>query len=137
MTVKTYIEENDLCLLRMDKQFFIGTIDLPQKEWTIEQYNDWLYKATPNLISLNDKYVPQLIRHSGFIIEHTMGGCRKYYADKHSCGQDYFNSKFNFKDLLLDLLNLEKSQYINTFFKYFEQFYKETTPPTNTPTPPL
>ena len=125
MKIETHSKENDLCLLRYDdKYYYIGCIDLPQDTWTIGQYNEWRCKYTFNLISLTDNFVPQVLPNSGLVVECALGDVCNYYAEKHYCGHENFNKNGKFKDLLIELLSLEKSQYIHTFRSWVESFYK-------------
>lgn len=107
MKIKTYDKENDLCLIKAfdGDHYFLGCIDLPQKEWSIDKYNDWAYKTTSNLISLEDNYIPQIITNASIKICYTLSDTMRYWKIHYNSNSEPENVKpFVFKDLLMELL---------------------------------
>lgn len=123
MSIKTYERENDLCLLQYDDKFwYIGCLDLPQKDWTIDQYNNWQHKHTVNLIALNDAFVPQTLSHYGLKIAETAGDVCKYWQVHYGKNNDNDKGK-DFKVLLQSLLSVKDGDFRKAFYSYFEDFY--------------
>lgn len=123
-SIKTYERTNDLCLLVYDdKYYYIGCIDLPQKNWTVDEYNNWLYKSTVNLIALNDKYIPQQLSHYGLKIEETATDvCNDWKLHYGVCSED--GEQSDFRQLLTSMLGVTDGDFRKAFNSYFEKFYQ-------------
>lgn len=124
-SIKTYEKENDLCLIKFGDSdaYYIGMIDLPQKSWTVDQYNEYWYKSTVNMIPLTDKYVPQQMSNNMMKIVYTMHETCKYWGYHYSTADRDFPTEFDFKILLSRLLALD-ANIAEVWNKYFEHFYQ-------------
>ena len=129
--IETFNYKNSLCLIRTGTYYYIGYIDLPQSEWTIDQYNEWQRKSTPNMISLNDCFTPQLMSHYDIKIELVLDKVIDDSIAEFKITEDetYYlvGELFSFKDLLMQLYAVEDKKphkYWSAMYHYINDKYK-------------
>ena len=126
MRIKTYEKENDLCLLKAfdTDMYFIGCVDLPQNDWTVDQYNDWYYKHTSNLVALDSDFIPQIISNASLKICHTLSETMRYWKIHYNSNSEPESVlPFVFKDLLMELL-ATGSKIDDVWNGYFNRMYQ-------------
>ena len=118
MSIRTYKNTTDLCLVKFSDRFYIGYIELPQKEWTIEQYNKWCSKSTNNLIDVTGDYTPQTITNNSLSIIWTHLDLYEMYKNETKNEEPV---PMNFKELLIALFNSKEPEV--RFLHYIKEMF--------------
>lgn len=111
-----------LCLLKYADHFFIGYIDLPQKEWTIEKYDKWHFSYTRNLHCISYDYTPQDISNGGMDIICCVGEIVNELNGYNGC----FEIAFSYKELLKRLELVSDKKYESCFYNYIKEMHEQS-----------
>lgn len=118
MSIRTYKKQEDLCLVKFSGHYFIGWMDLPQKDWSVEQFNKYLGENVYNFIDLTGSYTPQTMQKSSLDIVFTFGEISESYKFE---TKNENPKQLDFKQMLIAILQSENP--VTTFLQEIKKLY--------------